>query len=282
MHSRSSENWRRLQLLQRDKSNFLNSASVHSHIILPGRQDAREHAPHRGFGTLSQSPWHNNHIAQMMDASSPWNGQDQNLSSASHDDFQFLDIGMNNLNDGLNFDFQDYNGQHNGQMLHQEGGGGIDTRMDIDVGILEHKDTVMRGQMPPMSTAPAHSSIAGPPLDRGHSSTDSLVELDAQIQYLQQQRQQHQQRQLQEQQQRNNYYAHNRMVPPTPNSIEMHSANNQFYSPTDPQQQALYERYQGRLKEQEVCILSMFRVHLTNWAVVDGIHTASLTSCHST
>jgi hypothetical protein len=254
VHSRASHIRQRLQLPQRDRYDVFNTGTVHGHILLPGRQDAREHAPHRAFGPLSQSLWHNNHTAQMMDAPSPWNGQDANLSSTPHDEF-FLDMGMNGLNDGLNFDFQDYGGQHNGQMLHQEGGGGIDTRMDIDVGILGHKDAMMQGQMPPMTTAPAHSSIAGPPIGRQHSS-DSLVELDAQIQYLQQQRQQHQQRQLQEQQQRNNYYAHNRMVPPTPNSIEMHSTNNQFYAPSsDPQQQA-YERYQNRLKEQEVCVFS--------------------------
>jgi hypothetical protein len=198
----------------------------------------------------------------MMDSTSSWNGQDPNLSSTPHDDFQqFLDMGMNGLNEGLNFDFQDFSGQNNSQMLHQEGGEPMDTRMDVDVGILGHKDTMMQSQMPPMTSAPAHSTVAGTPIDRGHSSSDSLVELDAQIQFLQQQRQQHQQRQLQEQQQhqqqqRNQFYAHNRMVPPTPNSIEMHSASNQFYPQSDSQQQAMYERYQMRMKEQEVCTRS--------------------------
>jgi len=189
----------------------------------------------------------------MMDSTSSWNGQDPNLSSTPHDDFQqYLDMGMNGLNDGLNFDFQDFGGQNNGQMLHQEGGEPMDTRMDVDVGMLGHKDTMMHSQMPPMTSAPAHSSIAGTPIDRGHSSSDRLVELDAQIQFLQQQRQQHEQRQLE----RNQFYAHNRMVPPTPNSIEIHSANNQFYPQSDPQQQAMYERYQMRMKEQEVCTRS--------------------------
>lgn len=178
------------------------------------------------------------------------------MSSTPHDDFQqFLDMGMNGLSDGLNFDFQNFGGQNNGQMMHQEGGETMDTRMDVDVAILGHKDAMMQPQMPPMTSTPAHSSIAGTPIDRGHSSSDSLVELDAQIQFLQQQRQQHQQRQLQEQQQQqqNQFYTHNRMVPPTPNSIEMHCANNQFYPQSDPQQQAMYERYQMRMKEQEVC-----------------------------
>jgi hypothetical protein len=204
----------------------------------------------------------------MMDSTSAWNGPDPNLSSTPHDDFQqFLDMGgMNGLNDGLNFDFQDFGGQNNGQMLHQESGEPMDTRMDVDVTILGHKDTMMGSQMPPMTSAPAHSSIVSTPIDRGHSSSDSLVELDAQIQFLQQQRQQHQQRQLQEQQhqqqqqqqqqqQRNQFYAHNRMVPPTPTSMEMHGANSQFYPQSDPQQQAIYDRYQMRMKEQEVYTL---------------------------
>jgi hypothetical protein len=196
----------------------------------------------------------------MMDSTSSWNGQDPNLSTTPHDDFQFLDMGMNGLNDQLNFDFHDFGGQNNGQMLHQEDGEPMDTRMDVDVGILAHKDTMIQSQMPPMTSAPAHSSIVGTPIDRGHSSSDSLVELDAQIQFLQQQRQQHQQRQLQEQQQqqqRNQFYRHNHIVPPTPNSIEMHNASHQFYPQSDPQQQAMYERYQMRMKEQDVCTQSI-------------------------
>jgi hypothetical protein len=214
----------------------------------------------------------------MMNSTS-WNGQDPNLTSTPHDDFQqFLDMGMNGLNDGLSFDFQDFGGQNNGQMLHQEGGEPMDTRMDVDVTILGHKDTMMQSQMPPMSTAPAHSSIVGTTINRGHSSSDSLVELDAQIQFLQQQRQQHQQRQLQEQQQqqqqqRNQFYAHNHMVPPTPNSIEMHSANNQFYPQSDPQQQAMYERYQMRMKEQEVCTQSRCPLSLLYLRDCDSWHS---------
>jgi hypothetical protein len=192
----------------------------------------------------------------MMDSSATWNGQDPIVTSAPQDDFhQYLDIGMSNLNEGLNFEFPDYSGQHNGQAMQQDGGEAMDTRMDVDMGLLAHKDTIMQGQMPPMTTAAAHATIAGTTLDHGHSSSDSLVELDAQIQYLQQQRQQHQQRQMQEQQQRNFYATQqNRMVPPTPNSIEMHGSNSQYYPAPDPQQQAMDYRYQMRVKEQEVSL----------------------------
>jgi hypothetical protein len=183
----------------------------------------------------------------MMDSTAAWNGQDPNLSSAPQDEFQqLLEMGMSNYNDGLGFDFQDY-GQNNG------GGEAMDTRMDVDVRLLGHKDVMMQGQMPPMTTSGGHLTlaIAGAPIEHGHSSDSlELSALDAQIQYLQQQRQQHQQRQMQEQQR--NFYAQSRMVPPTPNSIEMHSANNQFYPQSDPQHQAMYDRYQMRLKEQDV------------------------------
>jgi hypothetical protein len=81
------------------------------------------------------------------------------------------------------------------------------------------------------------------------TANDSLVELDAQIQFLQHQRHQQQQRQLQEQQR--NFYAQQRMIPPTPNSVELHSATSQYYRQQDGQQN-MYERYQMQGKEQDV------------------------------
>ena len=193
----------------------------------------------------------------MMDSSVTWSGQDPSLTSASQDDFQqYLDLGMGSLSDSISFDFPYDGGQSNEQILQQDSGDAMDTRMDtamdVNVGALGHKDTMMRAPMPSMTTeSSTHPTITGTILDHGLSSSNSLVELDAQIQFLQQQRQ-HQERQLQEQQQRNFYALQSRMVPPTPRSIEMHSANNQFYPQSDPQQQTMYERYQMRMKEQEV------------------------------
>jgi len=159
-----------------------------------------------------------------MDSSAAWNNQDPTLSVPSQDDFQFLDMGMNSLSDSLQFDFQDFS--------HQQG-----------------QDTTMQEHMPSMTTATSHPTISGPPVNGHGSNSESLVDLDAQIQYLQHQRHQQQQRQIQEQQ---NYYTQNRMIPPTPNSIEMHGANHQFYPQSDPQQQAMYERFRMQVKEQEV------------------------------
>lgn len=181
----------------------------------------------------------------MMDSSVGWNGQDPTLSS--HDDFQgFLDLG-----DGLQFDFQDFNSQQNqaGQMMHQNEGDSMDTRMDGQPG----QDTTMKEHMPSMTTATSHPTIPSTPIAHSHPSGDSLVELDAQIQYLQHQRQQQHQRQMQEQQR--NFYAQSRMIPPTPNSVEMHGGSAQYYPQSDPQQQAMYERFRMQVKEQEVSLM---------------------------
>jgi hypothetical protein len=60
--------------------------------------------------------------------------------------------------------------------------------------------------------------------------------------------------------QRNSFYAHNRIVLPKPNSIEVHSANDPFYPESDPQQQAIYKRYQMWIKEQDVGLPAHLRM----------------------
>jgi len=195
----------------------------------------------------------------MMESSGGWDGQDPTLSVPSQDDFQqFLDMGMNNLSDSLQFDFPEFNHQQaQGQLMHQNGAEAMDT--GIENGGEAGQDTTMQEHMPSMTTAASHPAIQGGAISHAHSSNESLVELDAQIQYLQHQRNQQQQRQMQEQQR--NFYAHNRMIPPTPNSMELHGANSQFYPHPDPQQQALYDRYRLQVKEQEVSWLSFAEVH---------------------
>lgn len=171
---------------------------------------------------------------------------DPTLSVSSHDDFQqFLDMGMNNLGDSLHFDFPDFNGQpgQGGQLMQQEDGERMESRMDGAHGAMSH-DTPMQEHIPAMTTG-SHTTIPGP-TSNGQSSSGSIVEIDAQIQYLQQQRQQ---RQMQEQQK---YYARNGMIPPTPNSVELHGNNGQFYPQSDPQQQAMYERFRMQVKDQEM------------------------------
>jgi hypothetical protein len=189
----------------------------------------------------------------MMDSSAMWNSQDPTLSVPSQDDFQFLDMGINNLNDPLQFEYQDFTE-------------------------LQGQDTTMQEHMPSMTTASSQPSISGAPLNGHPSHNDSLVELDAQIQYLQHQRHQQQQRQIQEQQR--NYYAQNRMIPPTPNSVEMQGTTSQFYPQSDSQQQAVFERFRMQVKEQEVSLLTLSKIHLTN-STTDGLHPIGITRRHT-
>jgi hypothetical protein len=186
-----------------------------------------------------------------MDSSNAWNNLDPTLSVASHDDFQqFLDMGINNLGDSLQFDFPDFHGQQSqaGQLMQQDERERMESRMDGSHGAMGH-DTPMQEHMPPMTSAGSHPTIPSS-ASNGHSSSGSIGEIDAQIQYLQQQRQQ---RQMQEQQK---YYTRNGMIPPTPNSVEMHGNNAHFYPHSDPQQQAMYERFRMQVKDQDVSLPS--------------------------
>lgn len=147
---------------------------------------------------------------------------------------------------GLQFDF-DFNQQQSQdqQMMHQDGMDSMNTGMagNHQVGL----DGSMHDHMSSMTTASSHSAILGTPVVHPHTSTESLTHLDAQIQYLQQQKHEQQLRQSQEQQR--NFYVQNRIIPPTPNSMEIHGANQHFYSQAE-QPPSVFEPY--RLREQEM------------------------------
>lgn len=211
-----------------------------------------------------------------MDSSSAWNNLDPTLSVSSHDDFQqFLDMGINNLGDSLQFDFPDFHSQHGqaGQLMQQDERERMESRMEGSHGQMGH-DTTMQEHIPAMTSTASHPSIPGP-TSNGRPSSGSIGEIDAQIQYLQQQRQQ---RQMQEQQK---YYARNGMIPPTPNSVEMHGNNGQFYAPSDAQQQAMYERFQMQVKDQEVSLILKIHPAMPLTRNIDGIHTTCLTCRHT-
>jgi hypothetical protein len=231
--------------------------------------------PSQRSGKLSKS-----HICTivMMDSSTVWNGQDPTLSVSSQDDFQqFLDM---NLGESLQFDFQDFNPQQaqTTQLTQREDGETMDTGMNSG-GILAGQDTSMQEHMPSMTTASSHPTIHAAALAQTHSSNESLSELDAQIQYLQNQRHQQQQRQIQERQR--NFYAQSGMIPPTPNSIEMHGNHTQFYPQSDPQLQAMFERYRMQVKEQEVSTMNMMKNCPPRLTTIDGLYPSGITSRHS-
>jgi len=177
-----------------------------------------------------------------MDQSQVWNGQDPTLSGP--DDFQqFLDM---NLGENLQFDFQEFQAQQDPQIIQPGNGESMDTAMSNVQQIIGH-DTSMHEAIAAMTTTASYPAKPA----HGHPAENSLVELDAQIQYLQQQRQQQQQRQLQDQQR--NYYAQQRMIPPTPNSVEMHGANFPAYRQSGSQQQVMFDNYQMQRKEDVSC-----------------------------
>jgi hypothetical protein len=64
------------------------------------------------------------------------------------------------------------------------------------------------------------------------------------------------------------------MIPPTPNSVEMHGNNGQFYAHSDPQQQAIYERYRMQVKDQDVSLLPVLGPVRSLTLNSDGIHTS--------
>lgn len=184
-----------------------------------------------------------------MDSTTVWSNQDPTFSVPSQDDFQqFLDM---NLNEGLQFDFPDFDHQQSQapQLIQIEDEPAMDVQMDTGR-LAAGQATTMQEHMPTITTSAPHPVMHATALTHTLSSNENLAELDAQIQYLQNQRHQQQQRQLQEQQR--NFYTQSRMIPPTPNSVEMHGSNSQFYPQSDPQQQAMFERYQMQVKEQEV------------------------------
>lgn len=182
-----------------------------------------------------------------MDPSAVWSGQDPTLSVP--DDFQqYLDM---NLGDGLQFDFQEYQQPQDTQMLQDHG-----SRMDMGMGnvVMGGQETSMHENMPSVTSTSTYSTK--PITAHGHPSTDSLVELDAQIQFLQNQRHQQQQRQIQDQQR--NYYAQSHQIPQTPNSVELHSSAASYYRQPN-QQQAMFDHYQMQTKEQDVSIVDETR-----------------------
>ncbi|KAJ0326769.1 hypothetical protein COL5a_006649 [Colletotrichum fioriniae] len=186
-----------------------------------------------------------------MDAAS-WNPQDPAMAPSHDEEFQqFLDLGgMGNLSDAMPFDFNDYQTGNGTGIMHQPGREQLDTQMGgTDTSMLMGATTsAMQAQLINMTTAAAHPAIQTQMIPPS-TSTDAITEIDAQIQYLQQQRMQQQHRQIQEQQVA--YYAsQTHAVPPTPQSLEMPPASNQFYSNDQSQTPMFGSRYQ-RMKEQQ-------------------------------
>ncbi|CAK7264737.1 hypothetical protein SEPCBS119000_001147 [Sporothrix epigloea] len=214
-----------------------------------------------------------------MMGSSSWDGQDHGMTPAVDEDFQqFLDMNdMNNLANNIQFDYTNFQNTSPdaSHLIHNSATSGISplgTSMagaHTTPGLLGQADTGLTGSagfhgaqhthnlLPAATTAPSTHASTATPLMPAVTPTDAISEIDAQIQYLQMQRMQQQQRQVEEQ--KLSYFAQqNHIVPPTPQSLELQAGNRFFHSPDprsqhqnqQPQQQAVYDRYQ-HLKEQQ-------------------------------
>ncbi|KAK2754896.1 Phosphorus acquisition-controlling protein [Colletotrichum kahawae] len=182
-----------------------------------------------------------------MDAAS-WN-QDPALAPTHDEEFQqFLNMGgMGNLGDSMAFDFNDFQSGSGSGMMHQSAREQLDTQMggtDANM-VMSNANAAMQTQLINMTTAAAHPAIPAqlipPP-----TPTDAITEIDAQIQYLQQQRVQQQHRQIHEQ---HVSYTSQHAVPPTPQSLEMPPASNQFNS--DQSRTPMFDNRYQRMKEQQ-------------------------------
>jgi hypothetical protein len=177
------------------------------------------------------------------------------------DDFQqFLDMNsMGNLaeNVNINYNFHDFQASGNSQLLPPHSREPLDIPMsgtDAPI-LLSPAMPAMQHQMPAITSAASYQSIPAtmmPPPSPSGAIVDSI---DAQIQFLQQQKLRHQQRQIEEHQVA--FFARqqqqSRMVPPTPQSLEIQPGSNPYFSPSNgseqqPQRPIDY-RYQ-RLKDQ--------------------------------
>ena len=189
--------------------------------------------------------------AAMM-ASSGWDGQDHHMAQAPDDEFQqFLDI--SGMGDEMQFDFNGFQDGAAQSMMNRQreeaqalmNNAGNNPMMNQPQGMMQNQPTHMNTSGPGTQGQMMPTSAPGP---------DSISNIDAQIQYLQQQKFHQQQRQLHEQ--RNAFYQthhHTRSIPPTPQSLELASGTGQFYGQTDQIPRDVYDRNYShqRIKEQQ-------------------------------
>ncbi|KAI0395811.1 hypothetical protein F5Y17DRAFT_422378 [Xylariaceae sp. FL0594] len=196
-----------------------------------------------------------------------WNAQDQNMAATGDDDFQqFFDIGISQMGDAMQFEFQGFHAQNVASMMQQGHRDEVDTPMsDANAAsIAAHSNMRLQTHVTPMTSAPTHTVVSPqvipPQHTPAHTPSDAISKIDAQIQFLQHQRLQQQERQLDEQRRRLQeeqaaFYArqqHQRsLVPPTPQSLEMQAATR--YYPSQDRSQApgsMFDGYQ-QMKDQQ-------------------------------
>lgn len=178
------------------------------------------------------------------------------MGASADDDFQqFLDMSaMGNIGD-VQFDFNAFqNGNAQQHMLGQAREQPQDSVMgNADASdLIPRTDDMMPEHTPAMGTTMAGHSHMSANLVPTASADNSISDIDAQIQYLQQQKFHQQQRQMHEQRVAFFNTPHGHSVPPTPQSFEMPPGSGNFYSSTDMPPSGSFERpYHQHAKDQQ-------------------------------
>ncbi|KAK1837297.1 helix-loop-helix DNA-binding domain-containing protein [Podospora conica] len=199
--------------------------------------------------------------------SSNWDLPDHAMHSAppTDDDFQhFLNMSaMNSMDDHPDYGFHDFHSAAAGvgpSHLLQQPRDQLDTAMsgtDAPM-ILSRAHSSLHQQISAITSAAPYQSIPTSLMPAPSPSEAMVNSLDAQIHFLQQQKLQAQQRQLEEQmeeQQAAFFARQSRMVPPTPQSLEIPARVNQYYgqpSPAGHQQQQMDFHYRRAKEQQEM------------------------------
>ena len=158
------------------------------------------------------------------------------IVSTAEDDFaSFLDFG------DLNFAAFDSIPQDEPGLQQQNGFAPMDTSMEGNAGMLPLGQANIQQQMGQNGGALS--------IDGLHGFADPFPDLVMQPELLEQQKvQHHQQQQLHMQHQS---YRLNNVVPPTPNSVEIHGGHSCYYKPpADAQQAQMYEHYRRQPRDQ--------------------------------
>lgn len=144
-------------------------------------------------------------------------------------------------------DFTDLGfGAFDGVDLQQNGAEAMDTSMEGAAGMLGLEQEHMQQQQ--QQPRPMDQRNHATPVNGFHGSTESFPDLAMQHDLFDQQQQQQQQLHMQNQR----YHGQN-VVPPTPNSLEMHGGHAQYYrTPADHQQLHMYDHYRRNQKDQMI------------------------------
>ena len=146
--------------------------------------------------------------------------------------------------DEFNFlDFTDLEfGGYDAIDLQQNGAGAMDTSMEGAASMVGIEQGHMQLQQEPSPLIDLHNHATQ--MDSFHGSTESFPDLAMQQDLFNQQQQQRLHMQ-------NRPYRGPNVVPPTPNSLELHGGHAQFFrTPTDHQQLHMYDHYRRMQKDQ--------------------------------